>query len=101
VRHFLSDYHKSIRHLDRGISSNVARNLPTSAPARIYVFASDRDPDVVGFTSDKTGDNLPDEHGPWREEVEPGIVVIDTDDDPIAQAVRRDGFYVSPGCSDC
>jgi hypothetical protein len=98
VRHFLSDYDKSIRHLDCGISSKVARNPPTSVPARIYVFASDRDPGVAGFTSDKTGANLPDEHGPWREEVVPGVVVIDTDDDPIAQAVRLDGFYV---CTDC
>jgi hypothetical protein len=61
----------------------------------IYVFASDTDPCVVGFTYDETGSNLPAALGPWREEVEPGIIVIDTDDDPIAQAVRRDGFFVS------
>jgi hypothetical protein len=61
----------------------------------IYVFASDTDPCVVGFTSDETGTNLPVALGPWREEVEPGVVVIDTDDDPIVQAVRRDGFFVS------
>jgi hypothetical protein len=64
---------------------------------RIYVFASDRHPCVVGFTSDETGANLPTALGPWREEEEPGVVVIDIDDDPIAQAVRRDGFFVSTG----
>jgi hypothetical protein len=62
---------------------------------RIHVFASETHPSVVGFTSDETGTNLPAALGPWREEVKPGIVVIDADDDPIAQAVRRDGFFVS------
>jgi hypothetical protein len=62
---------------------------------RIYVFASDTHPSVVGFTSDETGANLPAALGPWCEEADPGIVVIDTEDNPIAQAVRRDGFFVS------
>jgi hypothetical protein len=101
VRRFPTDYHKSILPLDCGISSKVERNPPASELVCIYVFASDKDPDVVGFTSDEVGSNLPVEHGPWREEIEPGIEVIDTDDDPIAQAVRLDGFYVSTGYSDC
>lgn len=62
---------------------------------RIYVFVSESEPDILGFTSDKTGANLPAEYGSWREEAEPGVVVVDTDDDPIAQAVRRYGFCVS------
>jgi hypothetical protein len=68
---------------------------------RIYVFASDTHPDVVGFTSNEVGANLPAALGPWREEAEPGVVVIDTDDDPIAQVVRRDGFFVFTGGNDC
>jgi hypothetical protein len=68
---------------------------------RIYVFASDTPPNVVGFTSDEVGTNLPAGLGPWREEAEPSIFVIDTDGDPIALAVRRDGFFVFTGWNDC
>jgi hypothetical protein len=68
---------------------------------RIYVYVSQQDPEFLGFSSDETGANLPDEHRPWCEELEPGVVVIDTDDDPIAEAVRRDGFCVLTDCSDC
>ena len=63
---------------------------------RIYVYVSQQDPDVLGFTSDETGANLPDGHGPWREEVMPGVVVIDTDDDPIAEAVRLEIKTAAP-----
>jgi hypothetical protein len=83
------------------------KNWPTVEPyralldfgftMRIYVFVSENDPDLLGFTSDQTGANLPAEHGSWREEVEPGVVVIDIDDDPIAQVVRRYGFCISTG----
>ena len=68
---------------------------------RIYVYVSQQDPDVLCFTSDEAGANLPDGHGPWREEIIPGVVVLDTDDDSITQAVRRDGFCVFTDCSDC
>jgi hypothetical protein len=68
---------------------------------RIYVFVSVSDPDIVGFTSDKTGANLPDALGPWCEEELPGVAIIDSGDDPIAQVVRRDGFFITTGWSDC
>jgi hypothetical protein len=61
---------------------------------RIYVFVSDKDPDILGFTLDQTGGNLPDALGPWHEDTMPGVVVTDRDDDPISEAVRRDGFSV-------
>jgi hypothetical protein len=63
---------------------------------RIHVFVSDKDPDILGFTSDEIGTNLPDTLGPWRKDAERGVV-IDRDDDPIAQVVWRDGFFVSTG----
>jgi hypothetical protein len=68
---------------------------------RIYVYVSQRDPGILGFTSDETGANLPDGHGPWCEETEPDVVVIDADGDPIAEAVRRDGFCVFTDCGGC
>jgi hypothetical protein len=68
---------------------------------RIYVFVSDKDLDVIGFTSEETGSNLPAAYNPWREEVESGIFVIETDYDPISEAVRRNGFYIFLGWNDC
>jgi hypothetical protein len=67
---------------------------------RIYVYVSQDDPTILGFTSDETGTNLPDEHGPWCEDTETGLTVIDTDGDSIAEAVRRDGFcvFADRGC---
>jgi hypothetical protein len=65
---------------------------------RIYVFVSDKHSGVLGFTSEGTGANLPGAYGPWREEVVPGICVIATDNDPISDAVCRDGFYISIEC---
>lgn len=63
---------------------------------RIHVFISDKDPDILGFTSDEVGANLPDALGPWRKDAV-RCVAIDRDDDPIAQVLRRDGFFVSTG----
>jgi hypothetical protein len=77
------------------------RDVALQSAMRIYVYVSQQDPDILGFTSDETGANLPERHGPWREEIEPSVVVIDTDDDPIAKTVRRHGFYVFTDCSDC
>jgi hypothetical protein len=62
---------------------------------RIYVFTSDKNSHILAFTSDSDGANLPDEYRPWREEADPDVFVIGTDDDPIAQAVRRDGFNIN------
>jgi hypothetical protein len=62
---------------------------------RIYVFVSQVDPDnIVGFTLDKGGINLPDNLGPWVQEDMPGIAVRTETDDSISDAVQRDGFCV-------
>jgi hypothetical protein len=62
---------------------------------RIYVFVSRTDPDVVAFTLNETGDNLPATFGPWYQEAIPGIYVIDIENDPITEAVRRDGYFIT------
>ena len=67
---------------------------------RIYVFVSVNDPDILGFTADETGANLPAALGPWCEEVQPGVAIVDRGDDPIAQVVRRDGFFIAIGWDD-
>jgi hypothetical protein len=61
---------------------------------RIFVYISENDPDILGFTSDETGSNLPHDLGPWGREEVPGIVILDTPGDPIAEAVRRSGFHL-------
>ena len=62
---------------------------------RIYVFVSDKDPDIVGFTLDPTGGNLPDALVPGVRRQTPGAVVTDCDDsDPISEAVRQNGFSI-------
>jgi hypothetical protein len=62
---------------------------------RIHVFISRTDPDVVAFTLNETGDNLPAALGPWYQEAIPGICVIDVENDPITEAVRRDGYFIT------
>jgi hypothetical protein len=61
---------------------------------RIYVYASQLDPRIVGFTRDETGANLPSDLGPWDREDVPGITVMTETGDPISDAVERDGFHV-------
>jgi hypothetical protein len=62
---------------------------------RIYVFVSRKDPNVLAFTLDETGDNLPAALGSWYQEVIPGISVIDIENDPISEAVRQHGYFVA------
>jgi hypothetical protein len=62
---------------------------------RIYVFVSRKDPNVLAFTSNETGDNLPAALSPWYQEVIPGISVIDIENDPISEAVRQHGYFVA------
>jgi hypothetical protein len=61
---------------------------------RIYVYVSQQDPELIGFTFGEAGANLPDEFGPWHQEELPGVVVIGVGDDPITEAVRRDGYII-------
>jgi hypothetical protein len=62
---------------------------------RIYVFVSRKDPDVLAFTLSETGDNLPAALGPWYQEVIPGVYVIGIENDPISEAVHRDGYFIA------
>ena len=61
---------------------------------RIYVYASQQDPELLNFTSDQAGANLSDELGPWHQAELLGVVVMRVRDDPIAEAVRHDGYCI-------
>jgi hypothetical protein len=64
-------------------------------PMRIYVFVSLKDPNVLAFTLSETGENLPAALGPWCEEAISGVSVVDIANDPITEAVRRDGYFIA------
>jgi hypothetical protein len=61
---------------------------------RIFVYVSQAFPEILGFTSDEGGANLPAKLGPWRWEEMPGVVVVTETDDAISKVVERDGFCV-------
>jgi hypothetical protein len=63
----------------------------------IYIFASDTRPRVSAFTADQTGGNLPADYAPWRSINGGKAVSVGSITDPVAVAVRRDGFFLLSG----
>lgn len=76
--------------------SNSLENarLGASSAMRIYVYVSQQDLELIGFNLDEAGANLPDELGPWHQEELPRVVVVGVGDDPMTEAVRRDGYCI-------
>jgi hypothetical protein len=70
---------------------------------QVFVFNSRVDPDLLGFSQDATGRNLPLEYSPWEPATEGGAVLLGDDADHISDAnvvlnaVRRDGFFLAVG----
>jgi hypothetical protein len=77
---------------------------------KIYIFQSGKEPDVVGFTVDETGANLPASLAPWSawtawtaSEEKAAIETAPEAPDPASPgasaaaiaAIGRDGFYVA------
>jgi hypothetical protein len=61
----------------------------------IYLYASGKNRNLIGFTEDASGQNLPEEYGPWylsNEDI--GMAGIDGTD-PITQRVRESGFVLA------
>jgi hypothetical protein len=64
----------------------------------IFVFFSSKDADVLAFTSDQSGSNLPLDYAPWKPAAEGGAVLASGGGaDPVTEAVRRDGFFLAVG----
>lgn len=61
----------------------------------IFVFNSLKDADVIGCSHDATGGNLPVEYAPWEPAGAGGAVLIGGDVGPVAEAIRRDGFFIA------
>ena len=69
---------------------------------RVFVFISARDQDVLGFTADQVGANLPREYAPWTAATEGGAVLVhdvesESDADIVLGGIRRDGFFMAVG----
>jgi hypothetical protein len=61
---------------------------------QIYLFASISASGVKAFTSDQTGGNLPEDYAPWSPCGGGTAIPIGTPPDVVANAVRRDGFFL-------
>jgi hypothetical protein len=63
------------------------------------MFHSAKDPNVLAFTIDPQGENLPDEFAPWqakgRQVLPTGQVLAGVGQaDDVISALQRDGFYL-------
>jgi hypothetical protein len=63
----------------------------------VYIFASDSHPSLSAFTSDQTAGNLPIDYAPWRAVNAGNALFIASETDPIAEAVKRDGYFLLSG----
>ncbi len=69
---------------------------------KIYLFWSDMDIGVFGFTSDAEGQNMPADFAPWsKNDLGEALFVSPKEElarpefaNPILRAVHRDGFYL-------
>lgn len=65
----------------------------------IYLFWSERDFTVFGFTIDPNGDNLPQDLAPWSKNHDGWPINLNMEMEqaigPIARILREDGFYLS------
>jgi hypothetical protein len=64
---------------------------------QIYQFASHSHPSVSAFTSNRAGDNLPDDYAPWFPINPDRAMFIDSPSERIAEAIRRHGFFLLAG----
>ena len=63
---------------------------------KVYVFRSSKDPEVYGFTSDQTGENLPAELEPWQAQGGGAAMPIGNtaDNELLLQTVESEGYYI-------
>ena len=61
----------------------------------IYAFASRKNPNMIAFTSDTTGDNLPNKYAPWFKSNGSQAIATGDGTDPVSAIVGRDGYFVA------
>lgn len=69
---------------------------------RAYIFQSEKDADVVGFTPQRDGGNLPAEFGPWQalgggQAIQTGehLAGVNGGGDAVQVGIQRDGFFLA------
>jgi hypothetical protein len=82
------------------LATSSACSRPTSAMCygssmNIYAYSSRKDPDVLGFTSDITGRNLPGKYAPWQPSNAGATIVTGGGDDPVSVAVQGVGYFIA------
>ena len=68
----------------------------------LTLFQSATVPEVLGFTRDATGQNLPEKFAPWRKSTRGGTLYLGIGEssaqlgaeDPVIRAVQTRGFYL-------
>jgi hypothetical protein len=60
---------------------------------KIYLFKSESRHQLIGFTTDSTGANLPVEFQPWTKQC--AAPIGHDHAGPIGDAIQRDGVYVT------
>jgi hypothetical protein len=74
---------------------------------QIYLFWSETDSEVFGFTANIEGENLPAGFAPWSKSGQGGALYLGPAEDltalsvsnSVIRAVQRDGFYLGRSCS--
>jgi hypothetical protein len=62
---------------------------------RIYVYVSQQDAEIMAFTSDATGGNLPQSDGPWLIGEAPDILDVGEGQGVVSAGIRRDGYFIA------
>jgi hypothetical protein len=67
---------------------------------QVFIFHSEKDSDVAGFTAQRDGSNLPAEFAPWKPlggsvmQVGDNIVGVTDNANAVLDGIKRDGFYL-------
>jgi hypothetical protein len=61
---------------------------------QVYLFRSEKDPDVRAFTADETGGSLPARFAPWAIANGGRSIYLGSASDPIAIDIKADGYHI-------
>ena len=61
----------------------------------VFVFTSSKDRDLLGFTSDETGGNLPAACAPWERVSAGGAFPLHGSADHVMVAIETRGYYLA------
>jgi hypothetical protein len=62
---------------------------------RVYAYWSQADPDLLAFTADQTGQNLPVERGPWEMSNGGNPIVTGDGGDPVTTIIQNAGCFIA------